>query len=129
MTRLLADTSVWISRSRGGNEKLVSLLQRDAVACHPQLAGELACGNLKNRTRLISLLQALPMAIEADHTEVLGLIEKNSISGKGLSYIDVHLLSPALLSGVSLWTLDRRLAEAARRLNHAWPPRRNEEGE
>ena len=46
------------------------------------------CGNLKNRSEILSLLQALPMAIHADHDEVMGLMEAHSLMGKGVGYID-----------------------------------------
>ena len=88
----------------------------------PFIIGELACGNLKNRAGIISLLEALPMAPTVDHEEVLAFIEARDLMGKGLGYIDVHLLAAALLGGVRLWTLDRRLDWAAAELDCGWRP-------
>ena len=110
---VLVDTSIWISHFREGNAELVDLLNNGEVACHPFVIGELACGNLKNRTTILSLLASLPMTIAAAHEEVLVFIESNRLMGMGLGYVDVHLIASALLTQVSLWTLDKRLEQVA----------------
>lgn len=114
---LLVDTSVWIAHFRYGDIGLTPFLEKGHVACHPFVIGELACGNLKNRSETLSLLRKLPMAIVAEHNEVMELIDSRSLMGKGLGYIDVHLLASAILTRISLWTLDRNLAETAARLD------------
>jgi len=110
---VLVDTSVWVSHFRDGNNELAKLLDDGRVLCHPFILGELACGNLKDRAVILSFLQMLPMGIEAAHDEVLAFIENNSLIGKGLGYIDVHLITSAILTGVPYWTLDKKLAQAA----------------
>jgi predicted nucleic acid-binding protein len=110
---VLVDTSIWVSHLRQGNARLAALLEEGVVCVHPFVVGELACGNLKNRVEILSLLCALPSAEVADHEEILAFIDHKQMMGKGLGYVDVHLLGAAVLSGVSLWTADRRLAEAA----------------
>jgi predicted nucleic acid-binding protein len=114
---VLVYTSVWVSHLRETNAELSNLLNNSEVACHPFVIGELACGNLKNRAMLISLLNALPATQVVGHDEVLAFIEARRISGKGLGYIDVHLLASVLLSGVVLWTLDKRLDKIAEELH------------
>jgi hypothetical protein len=47
---------------------------------------------------------------------VMELIETRSLMGKGLGYIDMHLLASAILTEVPLWTLDRRLDAVASKL-------------
>lgn len=110
---VLVDTSIWVSHLREGDDHLAGLLDKGLVCCHPFVIGELACGNLKNRTEILSLLQALPSAETADHEEILAFIENNDLMEKGLGYVDVHLLGSALLSDVALWTADSRLVKAA----------------
>ena len=110
---VLVDTSVWVSHFRETHKGLVAFLNSGQAVCHPFVVGELACGNLKNRTNVISLLEALPMAFLVEHEEVLAFIEAHNLMGKGLGYIDVHLLAATLLSGVALWTLDKKLEKAA----------------
>ena len=110
---VLVDTSVWVSHFRESDNGLVDLLNNAEVACHPFIIGELTCGNLKNRTTVISLLEALPMAVLVEHEEVLAFIESHDLMGKGLGYVDVHLLASAVLTSVSLWTLDKKLEKAA----------------
>ncbi len=110
---VLVDTSVWVSHFRDGNDELANLLNDGRVLCHPLVLGELACGNLKDREVILSFLQMLPMGIEAEHEEVLAFIEKKHLMGNGLGYIDIQLITSAILTGVPIWTLDKKLAQAA----------------
>ena len=114
---VLVDTSVWVSHLRETHAGLVHLLNDGEVACHPFIVGELACGNVKNRTAILSLLEALPMALLVEHQEVIAFIDNHDLMGKGLGYIDVHLLASAVLSGLPLWTLDKKLEKAAELLH------------
>ena len=113
---VIVDTSVWVSHLREGNTKLERLLNDGDVICHPFIVGELACGNLDNRSEILSLLQALPMATQAEHEEVMQFIESYKLMGKGLGYIDVHLIASAVLTGVPIWTLDKKLDEVSSKL-------------
>jgi len=110
---VLVDTSVWVSHLRDGNTDLANLLNDGRVLCHPLIVGELACGNLKDRACILSFLQLLPMSIEAEHDEVLSFIENNRLMGKGMGYVDAHLITSAVLTGVPIWTLDKKLAQTA----------------
>ena len=109
----LVDTSVWISHLRQGDHQLTELLNEGTVLCHPFVIGELACGNLRNRDEVLNLLSVLPSAPTANHDEVLFMIEDRVLSGRGLGWIDVHLLAAALLANCRLWTHDRSLVAAA----------------
>jgi predicted nucleic acid-binding protein len=113
---ILVDTSVWVEHLRKGDERLACLLSEELVLCHPFVIGELACGNLKNRAEIMSLLRAMPVAREAEHDEVLHLLESRSLFGRGLGWVDVHLLASALISDCGIWTLDKSLASAAAEL-------------
>jgi predicted nucleic acid-binding protein len=110
---ILVDTSVWIEHLRYGTIGLDALLNDGDVLCHPFIIGELACGNLKNRAEILSLLQELPMATHADNDEVMEFIDRYKLMGKGLGFIDIHLLMSAMLTRVPLWTLDKRLREVS----------------
>jgi hypothetical protein len=116
---ILVDTSVWVDHLRRGNDRLRSLLHDERVLGHPFVLGELACGNLRNRGRILSLLASLPQAPLAGHAETLGFLESGKLHGKGVGWIDIHLLASARLASASLWTLDRRLARAAASLSSA----------
>jgi predicted nucleic acid-binding protein len=113
----LVDTSVWVSHLRHGNPRLVALLEEGSVLVHPFVIGELACGHLKNRAEILSLLNVLPLTAVAEHKEIMLFIESNGLMGRGLGYVDVHLLAAAVLSDVRLWTNDKPLREAFGRLS------------
>lgn len=117
---VLVDTSVWVSHLREGNKALERLLNDGYVLCHPFIVGELACGNLRNRSEILSLLKILPMSLMAEHEEILEFIENNRLMGKGLGYIDVHLIASAVLTGVSLWTFDKKLDEISKELGMSY---------
>ena len=116
---VLVDTSIWVLHLAKGQARLKALLEKAEVVCHPYIIGELACGNIVNRTEILSLLEELPTAVVAEHEEVLRFVELHRLMGRGLGLIDVHLLASALLTKVPLWTADSRLREAAARLNIA----------
>ena len=107
---ILVDTSVWVEHLRRGLPRLATLLQEGEVLIHPQVIGELACCHLRNRHQVLELLQGLPTAPVASDAEVLLLIEGDRLMGRGIGYIDAHLLASARLSHCRLWTQDRRLA-------------------
>ncbi len=86
---------------------------------HPWVIGELACGNLQDRSRLILLLQGLPQAPLAMDAEVMLLIERHRLMGHGIGWIDAHLLASTLLASSRLWSGDRRLRTIAVELGAA----------
>jgi predicted nucleic acid-binding protein len=110
---ILVDTSVWVEHLRPGLPRLAKLLQEGEVLIHPWVIGELACGNLRNRQQVLDLLQGLPAATVASDAEVLLLIEGEQLMGRGIGYVDAHLVAAARLSHCRLWTQDLRLAAVA----------------
>lgn len=110
---MLVDTSVWIDHLRRGNARLAERLERGDVLTHPFVVGELACGHIHERNRVLNLLDALPATPVAEHEEVMSFIDAHALYGRGLGWIDVHLLASAALASSTLWTLDGRLAAAA----------------
>ena len=113
---ILVDTSVWIDHFRSGNARLAFRLERGEVWCHAFVIGELACGKLANRREILRRLEALPQADVAEHREVLAFLETHDLPGRGIGWIDAHLLASARLTRLPLWTLDRQLAAVARDL-------------
>jgi len=118
---ILVDTSVWVDHLRRGDPGLVALLERAAVVMHPFVMGEIACGSLKDRQSLLELLHDLPGAVIATDDEAMQFIERQRLYGKGIGYIDVHLLaSVALTGGAQLWTRDQRLRQVAAAMGFAY---------
>ena len=121
---ILADTSVWTNHLRDGNRHLEKLLFAGEVICHTHIIGELVCGNIRNRKEIISLLQALPIAPQIDFGEYLYFVEQNQLSGRGIGFVDIHLLASAQLSQVELWTVDKKLKSAAEYLGLSYKKKR-----
>lgn len=111
---ILVDTSVWVDHFRRNVPELADALERGDVLMHPFVIGELACGNLKDRREVLGLLAALPAAVVATNEETLDFIEGRKLMGKGIGYIDAHLLASVTLTvDARLWTRDKRLGAVA----------------
>ena len=117
---ILVDSSVWIDHFRNGDLALVGLLNTGQVLTHPFVIGELALGHLRLREQVLALLEELPRALVATEAEVLHFIGRHTLFGMGIGYVDAHLLAGARLTpDTSIWTRDKRLRAAAKRLSLA----------
>ena len=116
---MIVDSSVWIDHFREPNVDLESFLDEGRVTTHPFVIGELACGSLRRRDDILTLMEALPAAPIATHEEVMGFIDRHHLHGSGLGWIDMHLLASARLIRQPLWSAERRLRQAAVRLGLA----------
>ena len=117
---ILVDTSVWIEHFRAASAMLSQLLDNGEVLGHPFVLGELALGNLRQREDVLRVLRRLPQATSAAHQEVIQLIDREVLFGRGIGYVDAHLLAAArLTAGSRLWTHDRRLRAVAAQLDLA----------
>lgn len=113
---ILVDTSVWVDHLRVGDRALARELEAGSVLLHPHVLGEIACGNLKDREAVPGALRERARAPLSPEEEVLAFIESHGLMGRGIGYVDVHLLAAALSEGAALWTHDRKLAGIAAEL-------------
>jgi hypothetical protein len=114
---ILVDTSVWVDHLRNRDKTLSDLLDAGEVLSHPFLIGELALGRLNRRELVLSALRDLPRAEEPTPREALRFVEEGRLFGRGIGYIDVHLLAAVrLTAGAGLWTRHRRLHAVAKKL-------------
>lgn len=117
---ILVDTSIWIDHLRAGGDLLSKLLKASRVLTHPFVIGELALGEMRQREIILDALSNLPIAELATDAEVLSFINGQSLFGRGIGYVDVHLLASArLTAGAQLWTRDNRLHSVAEELGLA----------
>ena len=120
---ILVDTSVWVDHLRAGNAALGALLDTGRVLAHPFVIGELALGILRQRDVVIAALHNLPRAVVATDREIMYFIDRHRLFGRGIGYVDVHLLAAVrLTAGATLWTRDRRLLAAAKQFGLAAAP-------
>ena len=114
---ILVDTSVWIDHFHKKDHSLIKLLEDGLFYTHYFIIGELACGNLKNRDEILILLQSLPKVRVAEHDEVMYFLNHHKIFGKGLGYIDAHLLASCFLDNKLIFTRDKHLEQIAKEFN------------
>ena len=113
---------MWVEHYRAGSDALRSLIHKDLLLAHPFVIGELAMGSLKQRAITLQSLKLLPQVLVARDEEVMLLVESHRFYSKGLSYVDAHLLTSSLITtDCRLWTYDKRLHEAGRKLGIASP--------
>lgn len=120
---ILADTSVWIDHLRRRREDFSRLLNAEAIVCHPFVIGEIAVGAFRSRSAILRDLKDIQLCIVASDEEVLEFIEHHRLYGRGIGYVDTHLLAAVRITpGSSLWTFDNRLNRAAEELGLAFKP-------
>jgi predicted nucleic acid-binding protein len=118
--KVLADTSIWINYLSAGNPEMSHLLKREAIAMHPFVEGELACGNLKDRPGFLARLHLIPKVPLATQEEALLFLESNRLWGLGINWVDLNLLASSRLAGAHLWTRDKAMHKAAEALRIAF---------
>ena len=114
---ILVDTSVWIDHFRAREAELREHLDAGDVLMHSMVIGEIACGNLSRRAQALARLRSLPRIPELEHDEVMRTIDSDGLMGRGLGFIDAHLICSVLgHDDASLWTRDMRLKRVAEEL-------------
>jgi predicted nucleic acid-binding protein len=114
---VLVDTSIWIDHFRNNDEVLQSILNEESVVTHPFIIGELACGNFSNRTKIIELLNELPCIKEVSNSEYMLFLEHHHLWGLGIGFVDIHLLAAAAVTSNFLFTRDKALLSATKKLH------------
>lgn len=114
--KILADTNVWVKFFREGNDLFAGMLEDDEILCHEIVLGEVAMGNLKDRSAVLSDLSLLLRVPAVSFEEVFHMVESRQLWGRGVQWNDVCILAAALLADVKVWTFDKRMAEIAREL-------------
>jgi predicted nucleic acid-binding protein len=119
---VVVDTSVWVRFLAGTepySQELDRLLVLDEVAGHELVYGELFVGDRGGRRKLLAMYARIRQARAVRHAEVVEFVRHRKLFGRGVGWIDVHLLASALVEGMTLWTADARLAALARELDLA----------
>ena len=109
--RVLADTSVWVDYLRHKNAPILAPLNQGDVVMHDYVVGEMALGGLSQAK--LAMFSRMRRCHCASHDEVMHLIAERNLVGRGLGYVDSHLLAAALIDRLQLWTLDRALQQVA----------------
>ncbi|MGE3277531.1 MAG: type II toxin-antitoxin system VapC family toxin [Vicinamibacterales bacterium] len=117
---VLVDTSVWIrflSNQSPYASKLADLLEREEVSGHEMVFGELLVGDRGGRAALLGSYALMHQSPVVAHGEVVAFVRHRRLHGRGIGWIDAHLLASALVGHVQLWTADARLAAVAREMD------------
>ena len=117
MTKVLVDTSIWVDHLNNDDPNLRSLLEQGSVVTHEMIVGEIACGSLKERAKTLASMDSISTIPKMSSMQVRQFIEDHSLFSKGIGWVDLHLLSAASEAGVSIWTNDGKLADAAKLMN------------
>ncbi len=110
---LLVDTGVWSDHLRRHDASMAQLLHTTQVLTHPFVIGEIACGLFPRRSEVLQLLATLPSAMLLGQVELLSFIDRHALAGRGIGFVDCHLLASAMVAGSGLWTRNKSLAAAA----------------
>jgi predicted nucleic acid-binding protein len=120
---VLVDTSVWIrflaNRAPYAIE-LDRLLGLDEVTGHELVYGELLIGDREGRRELLAAYEQMHQTSIVPHREVVAFVRHRDLNGRGVGWIDIHLLASALVGRLPLWTADARLAAVAKELGVAY---------
>src|SRR5262245_60527297 len=120
---VLVDTSVWIrflcNQSPYASE-LAGRLEREEVSGHEFVYGELLIGDKGGRRQLLTEYERMHQAPLVPHREMIDFVRSRQLHGRGIGWIDAHLLASALVARLKLWTADPRLAVLARELRVAY---------
>jgi predicted nucleic acid-binding protein len=120
---VLVDTSVWIrflSNRAPYAADLEQLLSRDEVCGHDFVYGELLIGDIGGRKQLLNDYEQMHQAPMVPHTDVVAFVRSRRLHGRGIGWIDAHLLASSLVGHLKLWTADPRLAALAKELGVAY---------
>ena len=118
---ILIDTSIWVDHFRRHHASLIELLETAQVCVHPYVIGELACGSLKPRKNILDSLVSMPTIQAASDAEVLFFVERHHLMGRGIGYVDIHLLAATAMHGSTrFWTHDKKLAAISSELHLAY---------
>jgi hypothetical protein len=120
---VLVDTSVWIrflSNRAPYAPELDRLLSRDEVSGHAFVHGELLIGDRGGRKQWLADYEHMHRAPVVPDDEVVTFVRERRLHGRGVGWIDVHLLASALVGRLQLWTADPRLTIVARELGIAY---------
>jgi predicted nucleic acid-binding protein len=123
---VLVDTSVWIrflANRMPFAAELDRMLERDEAAGHDLVYGELLMGDSGGRTQMLNSYGLIHRVPAVGHADVTAFVRSRKLHGRGIGWIDAHLLASALVAGTSLWTADEHLARLAGELGIAYRSR------
>lgn len=120
---VLVDTSIWIrfiANRTPYAAQMDGLLDRNEAAGHELVYGELLIGDVAGRSALLKVYDLIHHVVVVPHEEVAAFVRSRKLHGRGIGWIDAHLLASAIVAGTRLWTADERLAKLADELGIAY---------
>ncbi len=119
---VLVDTSVWIGFLTGRaayGRALDELLAAGDVSGHELVFGELLIGDKGGRRQFLDDYGLMRQAPTVAHADVVAFVRYRKLHGRGIGWVDAHLLASAVVGRLTLWTADPRLASVANEIGVA----------
>ena len=124
---VLVDTSVWIrflaNRAPFAAE-LDRLLETEEAAGHDLVYGELLIGDPGGRRQLLNSYDLMYRLPAVSHADVASFVRARKLHGRGIGWIDAHLLASTVVADALVWTADEHLARLAGKLGIEYLVRR-----
>jgi hypothetical protein len=96
------------------------LLDLDEVAGHELVYGELLIGDRGGRRKLLAAYERTHQASTVPHRDIVWFVRERGLHGRGVGWIDIHLLASAIVGRMQFWTADLRLSALAREFGVAY---------
>jgi predicted nucleic acid-binding protein len=119
---ILVDTSVWIrflSNQSPYAARLDAILDRGETSGH-ELIRRTSHRRPGGRAKFLASYAKMHQARMVPNNEVVAFVRDRNLHGRGLGWVDIHLLAAAVVEGLRLWTADPRFARVAKELGVAW---------
>jgi len=113
---VLVDTSVWIrflANRPPYAAALDRLLSLDEVTGHELVYGELLIGDRGGRRKLLAAYAQMHQAAMVPHHEVVAFVRDRDLHGRGVGWVDVHILASAIVGRLQLWTAEPHFSALA----------------
>ena len=120
--KIIVDTNIWIDFLLGKPhaQGIQDLAPKFQILRHIWIEAELRAGNLKKQNHFLEYFKALPEAKLIPFDILFQFIEKEKLSAKGYSFVDIGIYAAAQMGGYYVWTNDKNLKSLCKSKNRLY---------